>query len=708
MEKAQITWTNPEAISAQQVSAANVLINYAGDFINSFLARPISWDIKVTIDLNVPTANGKGDEVFFEKIGSKSIFYSVGENESITGKKATGYDAIINTNPIYLTQYYVDPDPTNSSDVPVNAVDSLGMFIHEMLHGLGFNGWTGWTTITNDTNAVSPFDLHIINKNGVPYFSGLNVASVYGGDVPLTIGNLFHIGNKTGAGSELLDDIMNGVVAKRGPWRTISSLDLAILADLGIGTIRSDILTGTDIADNIYAGAGDDTIIGRSGDDKIDGGAGTDTAVYSSTFVNSTITKNADGSTNVSSASDGTDTLYNIEYIKFSDRTVSVKTQSTSILNKSDGGSYLHTYNPSSTVLEVISEYTASNAAGTKISDIVNNTSGTSLLYAYNPTATVKQTAEQYAGGNAGGAKLSTVVNNTDGSSLIYAYNPTSSVSLTAQTWTSTNSADGSPAGSKVSDVVDNTDGTCLVYAYNPSSSVKLTAQKWSGTNSANGAPAGSAVSCVVNNNDGTCIVYAYNPSSQVSQTAEIYSTTNATTGAPSGSLTTRVMNYVKGGSSVTVFGAGGSEKTTNYSGPDGTGGVLPASPGLPPPSSITLADNSASTLAGLDASTPMVVGAPAITTLLTGDPQIINAFLSPSMGVQETANFQYGADELVLALNGSNNMLQAANIMVDSMAAISLYSSADSTHGIILTGLDQGLTTTKLVANHTTFRNGN
>ena len=460
--------------------------------------------------------------------------------------------------------------------------------------------------------------------------------------------------------------------------------------------------------DTLYGGNGNDTLIGGPGNDIIDGGADNDTAIYQSTYAASTITQNSNGTVTISSLLDGTDTLLNVEYAQFSDRTVSVKTQSTSILNKSDGGSYLHTYNPSSTVLEVISEYTASNAAGTKISDIVNNTSGTSLLYAYNPTATVKQTAEQYAGGNAGGAKVSTVVNNTDGSSLIYAYNPTSSVSLTAQTWTSTNSADGSPAGSKVSDVVDNTDGTCLVYAYNPSSSVKLTAQKWSGTNSANGAPAGSAVSCVVNNNDGTCIVYAYNPSSQVSQTAEIYSTTNATTGAPSGSLTTRVMNYVKGGSSVTVFGAGGSEKTTNYSGPDGTGGVLPASPGLPPPSTITLADNSASTLAGLDASTPMVVGAPAITTLLTGDPQIINAFLSPSIGVQETANFQYGADELVLALNGSNNMLQAANIMVDSMAAISLYSSADPTHGIILTGLDQGLTAATLVANHTTFNNGN
>ena len=379
----------------------------------------------------------------------------------------------------------------------------------------------------------------------------------------------------------------------------------------------------------------------------------------------------------------------------------------TSIESKSNGGSYKRDFNPSDTVIEVVYEYSASNGSGTKISAVVNKTDNSSLVYAYNPTVTVKQTTEQFSNANAGGTKISAVVNNTDNSTLVYAYNPTSSASLTAQTWSGTNSADGSPSGSKISDVVDNTDGTCLIYAYNPTSTVKKTVQKWSGTN-VDGSSSGSKISSVVNNNDGTCIVYAYNPTAQVSQSAEIYSATDANNGAPSGSLTTRIMNYVKGGSSVTVFGAGGSEKTTYYSGEDGTGSVIPNMPSINLPNTINLSDNLASAETGLNVPTPTIVGTPAITALHSGEPHIINASLSSIMGVQEISNFQSTTDELVLALNGPNSILQAANIMVDSMAAISLYSSADPTHGIILTGLDQGLTASNLVANHTTFRNGN
>ena len=53
----------------------------------------------------------------------------------------------------------------------------------------------------------------------------------------------------------------------------------------------------------------------------------------------------------------------------------------------------------------------------------------------------------------------------------------------------------------------------------------------------------------------------------------------------------------------------------------------------------------------------------PTITTLPTTNPEIINATLSTSLGIQEIANFQFSLDKLVLNLNGaSNTVLRAAD----------------------------------------------
>ena len=55
----------------------------------------------------------------------------------------------------------------------------------------------------------------------------------------VTTGNNWHIGNSVGPGSDLLDDLMNGLYFKRGTRYDVSALDLAMLADMGIalGTV---------------------------------------------------------------------------------------------------------------------------------------------------------------------------------------------------------------------------------------------------------------------------------------------------------------------------------------------------------------------------------------------------------------------------------------------------------------------------------------
>lgn len=83
--------------------------------------------------------------------------------------------------------------------------------------------------------------------------------------------------------------------------------------------------------ENAKGGDGDDTITGNNkgneitgngGDDAIDGGGGVDAAIYSEAYANYSLS-NSGTSVTIShtggAANEGTDTLTNIEYIKFSD-----------------------------------------------------------------------------------------------------------------------------------------------------------------------------------------------------------------------------------------------------------------------------------------------------------------------------------------------------------------------------------------------------
>lgn len=111
----------------------------------------------------------------------------------------------------------------------------------------------------------------------------------------------------------------------------------AIIADLGAGTVREAYATpsidtligvvrlrGSDYADSIIGSAGDDILRGGGGDDTIAGGAGYDTAVFGGTRAATRLTRNADGSW-TASGPDGTDTLRDIEAVRFSDGTIQLR-----------------------------------------------------------------------------------------------------------------------------------------------------------------------------------------------------------------------------------------------------------------------------------------------------------------------------------------------------------------------------------------------
>jgi Ca2+-binding RTX toxin-like protein len=96
------------------------------------------------------------------------------------------------------------------------------------------------------------------------------------------------------------------------------------LGDILTGSSGDDSLYGIGGNDTLYGGSGNDTLKGGIGDDLLDGGTDTDTAGFSGNMADYAIGKNLNGNWTISNAADGRDTMLNIEYVQFADKTVAV------------------------------------------------------------------------------------------------------------------------------------------------------------------------------------------------------------------------------------------------------------------------------------------------------------------------------------------------------------------------------------------------
>ena len=301
------------------------------------------------------------------------------ELRSGINSNGSGNDLLMQFSVDYLrNELWFDPTPDTANDIPRDKTDALSVIVHELGHGLGFIGYGEALSGT----FRSPYDLRVTKADGAPYFTGPNAKTVLGRDVPLTTGNYAHYGlsnaNPTTV-NDPLTGLMNGVVYYRGYRYTISDLDIAILADLGLPTVRDSLYDQTWLADidggpgvdvfkadysarieslrvvrdlsgdifvpssltnlasvhlrnverlDIKLGGGADEVMGGIGDDRIDGGAGVDVMTYAAASTNFSWVRNTDGSWTVRdlrpNGGEGVDTLINIESLKFSDKTVSL------------------------------------------------------------------------------------------------------------------------------------------------------------------------------------------------------------------------------------------------------------------------------------------------------------------------------------------------------------------------------------------------
>lgn len=88
---------------------------------------------------------------------------------------------------------------------------------------------------------------------------------------------------------------------------------------IAIGAVIENAIGGSG-ADTIFGNAGDNVLTGGAGNDRIDGGLGNDTVVFSGARSQYTITWN--GQTGTVVGVDGTDTLTNVESLRFADQTI--------------------------------------------------------------------------------------------------------------------------------------------------------------------------------------------------------------------------------------------------------------------------------------------------------------------------------------------------------------------------------------------------
>jgi hypothetical protein len=131
---------------------------------------------------------------------------------------------------------WFDPSPATRTDpVDPSRTDAVSVFLHELGHAIGFNGWINGTTGQFPGVSKSTFDQLATFDGTNFFFIGPQARSVYGGDVPLTFGDPIHVGNSSPRpGANLVPDLMNGVTYNRGIRYDISTLDLAMMQDIGV------------------------------------------------------------------------------------------------------------------------------------------------------------------------------------------------------------------------------------------------------------------------------------------------------------------------------------------------------------------------------------------------------------------------------------------------------------------------------------------
>ncbi len=233
-----IAFDDPGGTYASYDAAIASSLQAAGARWSSVLLGSATIDLVVGF-ANIPTANGGSSAVSFVHTNEALNVFEQGAGAKLHGVDANGSvpDARINLGFNYLmNELWFDPDPfARTAIVPADRTDAVSVFIHELGHIFAFNVYRDSFNGTLPGNYETTFD-ELTRFDGTNfYFFGSRARALYGADVPVTYGNIAHIGNAAPRpGADLIPDLMNGVAYFRGTRYDISALDLAIACDIGV------------------------------------------------------------------------------------------------------------------------------------------------------------------------------------------------------------------------------------------------------------------------------------------------------------------------------------------------------------------------------------------------------------------------------------------------------------------------------------------
>ena len=211
----------------------------AGAELGQYLSGTAAIEIVISFS-TAPTANGGSEAVVvFGVEDGITVVQPGAASEVRTGIDPNGAtpDVRISIGVDYLTDdVWLDPTPFSGIDpVPADKVDGFSVLLHELIHAFSFIGYGNNTDGSLPGEFATLFDTYVTFVDDNFYFNGPEAVEVYGGPVPLTFGNHFHVGNNAPRpGTGLLTDVMNGVIGYLGVRDVISPLDLAIISDTKI------------------------------------------------------------------------------------------------------------------------------------------------------------------------------------------------------------------------------------------------------------------------------------------------------------------------------------------------------------------------------------------------------------------------------------------------------------------------------------------
>ena len=234
-----VSFVDPGSVYASYYPAITAGLQAAGAEWNRHLIGSGNLEVEISF-ANIPTMDGASVSTgFVRNNGTRDIFEQGAAYEIRTGMDPNGADpdVRIRIGTAYLAnELWFDPNPqTRTAPIPANRIDALSVFIHELGHAFVFNGWINGTNGQLPPTYMSTFDANASFDGSNVYFNGTGAAARYGGPVPVTYANYGHIGNNAPRpGSDLLLDLMNGVVYYYQIRYFISPMEVEIARDSGM------------------------------------------------------------------------------------------------------------------------------------------------------------------------------------------------------------------------------------------------------------------------------------------------------------------------------------------------------------------------------------------------------------------------------------------------------------------------------------------